>query len=102
MKGPFGGAHVKEVDDDVFIHGVQRDPEQGDEHHLDGADFPQQCTVGDQRGGAAEVCVDQAVGGEEQSFNNLQLGRLQELREMLAGCSTVRSEACPGFLLKMV
>lgn len=58
----FGETHMKEVEDDVFLHSKQRDAKQGDNHQLDGAHFPQEGTVGDQRAGTAEVCVDQTVG----------------------------------------
>lgn len=53
---------MKEVEDYVFLHSKQCDAKQGDNHQLDGAHFAQQGAVGDQRGGNAEVSVDQTVG----------------------------------------
>lgn len=54
----FGETHVQEGQDDVLLHGKQRDAEQGDDHELDRTDFAQEGPVGDERAGTAEVCVD--------------------------------------------
>lgn len=61
-----GEAHVKQVQDDVFLHGKQRDAEQSQNHQLDRADLPEEGAVGDQGAGHTEVCVDEAEGGQEQ------------------------------------
>lgn len=54
--------HMKEVEDDEFLHGKQCDAKQGHHQQLDRAYFSQEGTVGDQRASAAEVCIDQTVG----------------------------------------
>lgn len=63
---------MKQVQDDVLLHGKQRDPEQGQDHQLDRADLPEEGAVGDQRAGDAEVCVDEAEErrrAEERGFS---------------------------------
>ena len=52
--------YVYDGQDDVLLHGVQGDPEQGEHQQLHGADLPQHRPVGDQAAGHAEVGVDQA------------------------------------------
>lgn len=51
---------MKQVQDDVFLHGKERDTKQGHNHQLDRADFPEEGSIGNQRAGDAEVCVDEA------------------------------------------
>ena len=72
-----GETHMKEAEDDEFLHGKQRDAKQGDHHQLDRAYFSQEGTVSDQRAGTAEVCVDQTVGdtqkGQEQGQDERKL-----------------------------
>lgn len=60
---------MKQVQDDVFLHGKQRHTEQSQNQQLDRADFPQEGAVGDQRAGHTEVSVDEAEGGQEQDRN---------------------------------
>ncbi len=61
-----GDTHMKKAEDDVFLHSEQRDAKQGDDHQLDRAYFSEEGTVGDQRAGTAEVCVDQTVRDKEK------------------------------------
>lgn len=62
-----GETHMKETEDDVFLHGKQRDAKQGDYQQLDRAYFSQDGTIGNERAGTTEVCVDQTVRGENKS-----------------------------------
>lgn len=54
----FGETHMKEVEDDEFLHSIQCDTKQGDNHQLDRAYFSQEGTIGNQSATTAEVCVD--------------------------------------------
>lgn len=49
---------MKEVENDVFIHRIQCDAKQGDNHQLDRAYFSQEGTVGNQNGTTAEIRID--------------------------------------------
>lgn len=70
---------MKQGQDDVFLHGKQRDTEQSQNHQLDRADFPKEGAVGDQRGGDTEVCVDEAEGGQEENKNRTLAKRWMKL-----------------------
>lgn len=49
---------MKEVEDDIFLHSIQCDAKQGDNHHLDWAYFSQEGTEGNQNATTAEICID--------------------------------------------
>lgn len=68
--GGFGEAHVKQMQDDVLLHGEQRHAKQGQNQQLDRADFPQEGAVGDQGASHTEVRIDEAgEGGKAGTFS---------------------------------
>lgn len=80
---------MQQVQDDVLLHGEQRDAEQGDHQQLHWTHFAQQSPVGDQRAGAAEVSVDQTdfynrkeeKGEEEERKRKTLLGIFTSLQQ---------------------
>lgn len=60
--------HVQQVQDDVLLHGKQRDAKQGDHQQLHWTHFAEQSPVGDERAGAAEISVDETNEEEEENI----------------------------------
>lgn len=63
----FVSTYMYKIKDDVLLHGKQCDPKQSQNHQLDWADFTQNCPVGNQAAGHAEVRIDQA--GKMHQYN---------------------------------
>lgn len=77
--------YMYKIKDDVLLHGKQCDPKQSQNHQLDWADFTQNCPVGNQAAGHAEVRIDQA--GKMQQYNLTR--RTMESRWHCEGTSKV-------------
>lgn len=77
---------MKEAQDDVLLHGKQRDAKQGDDQQLDRAHFAKKSPVGDQRAGTAEVSVDETVRdqaeGHEEWTSSLVASRICFIRDI--------------------